>query len=192
MYLITFVNWGLGQFPRTIRPTQFPLPFWVGQFPQTIPPNILCIHTYTCMHTYTYIHTHIHIHTYIHTYIYIHIHTYVYMHTYTSIHIHTYTSIHIHSFRPFLKRPLKFSTTQRRSRLQHRYCIGVSRRSAQATGGKGLAQGPYMAAKAGVEPTTLRLKAIDSTKVPPCPMSHIHLYVCMRVYYVCTYVYIYV
>src|SRR6218665_3610237 len=60
-------------------------------------------------------------------------------------------------------------TTQRRSPLQHRYCIGVSRRSEQATAGKGLAQGPYMAARAGVEPTTLRLKAIDSTKAPPRP-----------------------
>src|SRR6218665_2197943 len=75
----------------------------------------------------------------------------------------------IHSFRPFLYRPFKSSTTQRRSRLQHGYCIGVSRRSAQATVGKGLAQGPYMPARAGVEPTTLRLKAIDSTKAPPCP-----------------------
>ena len=26
-----------------------------------------------------------------------------------------------------------------------------------------------MAARAGVEPTTLRLKAIDATNVPPCP-----------------------
>ena len=34
------------------------------------------------------------------------------------------------------------------------------RRSAQATAGKGLAQGPYAAARAGVEPTTFRLKAI--------------------------------
>src|SRR6218665_3155113 len=42
-------------------------------------------------------------------------------------------------------------------------------RSAQATAGKGLAQGSYMAARAGVEPTTLRLKAIDSSKAPPCP-----------------------
>src|SRR6218665_2389113 len=40
----------------------------------------------------------------------------------------------------------------------------------QATAGKGLAQGPYTAARAGVEPTTLRLKAIDSTKAPPCPI----------------------
>src|SRR6218665_2581154 len=61
------------------------------------------------------------------------------------------------------------TTTQRRSRLQHGYCIGVSRRCAQATVSKGLAQGLYMAARAGVEPTTLRLKAIDSTKAPPCP-----------------------
>src|SRR6218665_1988086 len=36
----------------------------------------------------------------------------------------------IHSFRPFLLRLFKSSTTQRRSRLQHGYCIGVSRRSA--------------------------------------------------------------
>src|SRR6218665_1528027 len=62
-------------------------------------------------------------------------------------------------------------TTLRSSRLQHGYFIGVSRRSAQATVhvGKGLAQGPYMAARAGFEPTTLRLKAIDSTKAPSCP-----------------------
>src|SRR6218665_1744928 len=52
-----------------------------------------------------------------------------------------------------------------------RILYGSSRRSAQATACKGLAQGPYMymAARAGVEPTTLRLKAIDSTKAPPCP-----------------------
>src|SRR6218665_4076537 len=43
----------------------------------------------------------------------------------------------------------------------------------QATAGKGLAQGPYMAARAGVEPTTLRLKAIDSPKAPPCPTCRV-------------------
>src|SRR6218665_2416238 len=35
--------------------------------------------------------------------------------------------------------------------------------------GKGLAQGPYMAARAGVEPTTLRLRVIASTNAPPSP-----------------------
>src|SRR6218665_710467 len=68
-----------------------------------------------------------------------------------------------------LWRPFKSSTTQRRSQLQHGYCIGVSRRSAQATAGKGFAQGSYMAARAGVEPTTLLLRVIASTNVPPCP-----------------------
>src|SRR6218665_3858315 len=65
--------------------------------------------------------------------------------------------------------PFKSSTTQRRSRLQRGYCIGVLRRSAQATAGKGLAQGPNVVARVGVEPTTLRLKVIVSTKAPPCP-----------------------
>src|SRR6218665_2422723 len=55
--------------------------------------------------------------------------------------------------------------------LQPGYCIGVSRRSAQATPGKGLAQGSYVTARAGVEPTTLRLKVIDSTKAPSRPTS---------------------
>src|SRR6218665_3989731 len=58
---------------------------------------------------------------------------------------------------------------QRRSRLQHGYCIGVSRRSAQATAGKGLAQGAYVTARAGVEPTTLRLRVIASTNAPSRP-----------------------
>src|SRR6218665_298804 len=76
-----------------------------------------------------------------------------------------------HSFWPFLQRPFQSSTTQRRSRLHHGYCIGVSRRSEEATVGKGLAQGPYMAARAGIEPTTLRLKGIVSTKAPPRPTT---------------------
>src|SRR6218665_1444769 len=65
-------------------------------------------------------------------------------------------------------------STHRSSRWQSKnsqqgYCIGVSRRCAQATAGKRLAKGPYVAARAGVEPTTLRLKVIVSTKAPPCP-----------------------
>ena len=37
---------------------------------------------------------------------------------------------------------------------------------------KGLAQGPYVAARAGVEPTTLRLKVINLTNAPPRPTSY--------------------
>ena len=36
---------------------------------------------------------------------------------------------------------------------------------------EGLAHGPYVAARAGVEPTTLRTKGVDSTKAPPRPTS---------------------
>src|SRR6218665_2369035 len=80
-------------------------------------------------------------------------------------------NFNVHSFihsGHFYRAPFKPSTTQRHSRLQHGYCIGVSRRNTQATAGKGLAQGPYVAARAGVEPTTFRLKVIVSTKAPPC------------------------
>jgi len=39
----------------------------------------------------------------------------------------------------------------------------------QATVSEGLTQGPYVVARVGVEPMTLRTKDIDSTNVPPHP-----------------------
>ena len=39
----------------------------------------------------------------------------------------------------------------------------------QATVSEGLAQGPYVAARAGVEPMTLRTKGVDSTNAPHTP-----------------------
>ena len=39
----------------------------------------------------------------------------------------------------------------------------------QATASEGLAQGPYVAASAGFEPTTLRTKGDESTNQPPRP-----------------------
>src|SRR6218665_2351279 len=39
--------------------------------------------------------------------------------------------------------------------------------------GKGLAQGPYVTARPGVEPTTLRLKVTDSSKAPSRPTFHL-------------------
>ena len=93
-----------------------------------------------------------------------------------SYHIISYHIISYHSFihsGHFYSAPSSLqvlqATTQRRSRIQHGYCIGVSRRSAQANAGKLLAKGPYVAARAGVELTTLRLKFIVSTKAPPRP-----------------------
>src|SRR6218665_3326271 len=54
--------------------------------------------------------------------------------------------------------------------------------SAQATAGKGLAQGPYVTARAGVEPTTLRLKVIDSTKAPSRPTLCLYLFMPLTIF----------
>ena len=45
----------------------------------------------------------------------------------------------------------------------------------QATVSGGLAQGPYVVARAGVEPMTLRTKGVDSTnEPPPHPTNAVH------------------
>ena len=41
----------------------------------------------------------------------------------------------------------------------------------QATVSEGFAQGSYVAARAGIEPMTLRTKGVDSTNAPPCPIT---------------------
>ena len=41
----------------------------------------------------------------------------------------------------------------------------------QAAVREGLAQGPYMAARAGFDPATLRTKGVDSTNAPPSPTT---------------------
>src|SRR6218665_3188717 len=64
--------------------------------------------------------------------------------------------------------PLLLEALQTTARMLYR----VSRRSARVTAGKILAQGPYVAARAGVEPTTLRLKVIVLTKEPPRPTNY--------------------
>ena len=46
----------------------------------------------------------------------------------------------------------------------------------QATVSERLAQSPYVAARAGFEPMTLRTKGVDSTKAPPRPITHNDLY----------------
>src|SRR6218665_3629611 len=66
---------------------------------------------------------------------------------------------------------------QKRSRPQQlTLCRSLHAEALQAIAGKGLAQGPYMAARAGFEPTTLRSNGVASTNAPPCPTTMI---VCM-------------
>ena len=54
---------------------------------------------------------------------------------------------------------------------QHGYCVGIARQAPQATVTEGLAQGPCVAARSGIEPTTLRTKSVDSTKAPHTPQT---------------------
>ena len=43
----------------------------------------------------------------------------------------------------------------------------------QATANEGLAQGPYVAAKTGLKPTTFQTKGVQSTNEPPCPLPYL-------------------
>src|SRR6218665_790430 len=64
-----------------------------------------------------------------------------------------------------------YYTTQRRSRHSTDTVPEFHAEAPQATVSEVLAQGPYMAARAGVEPMTLGTKGVDSTKAPP-RLSH--------------------
>src|SRR6218665_716453 len=58
---------------------------------------------------------------------------------------------------------------QRSRPQQLTLCRSLNSEALQATVSKRLAQGPYVAARAGFEPTTVRSKGIDSTNAPPRP-----------------------
>src|SRR6218665_1017396 len=77
-----------------------------------------------------------------------------------------YLFIHSRYFYSAYSRPLYYSEALP---TQHGYCVGVSRRSALATASEGLAQGIYVAARAGFGPATLRTKGVESTNEPPRP-----------------------
>src|SRR6218665_672061 len=72
--------------------------------------------------------------------------------------------------RPFLysSSPL-LPGTQRHSRHSTNTVPEFHAEAPQATLSEGLAQGPYVAARVGVEPMTLRTKGIDSTNAPHTP-----------------------
>ena len=61
------------------------------------------------------------------------------------------------------------SSTQKRSQHSTDTVPKFHAEAPQATVSEGLDQGSYVAERAGVEPTTLRLKATDSTNVSPRP-----------------------
>ena len=59
--------------------------------------------------------------------------------------------------------------------IQHGYCDEFHAEAPQATASEGLAKGPYVAARAGFEPTTLRSKGVDSTNAPLRPTIRTYL-----------------
>ena len=63
---------------------------------------------------------------------------------------------------------------------QHGYCAGVSREAPQATASEVLAQGPYVTARAGFEPATLRTKGFKSTNEPPRPQNIIIIIIIIK------------
>ena len=85
----------------------------------------------------------------------------------------------MHLFRLFLYRLLKSTTTQRCSRHSTDTVSEFHTKETQATASEGLSQNPYMVARAGVEPATLRMKGVDSTNAPPLP-TNACAHVCAR------------
>src|SRR6218665_1852787 len=60
-------------------------------------------------------------------------------------------------------------TTRRRSRHSTDTVPEFHAEAPQATVSEGLAQGPYVAARLGVQPMTIQTKGVDSTSAPPRP-----------------------
>src|SRR6218665_2076998 len=83
--------------------------------------------------------------------------------------IHSFIHTFIHSFKLFPRRLFKSTTTERHSRHSTDTVPEFHDAAPQATVSEGLAQGPCVAARAGVEPTTLRTKGVDSTNAPHTP-----------------------
>src|SRR6218665_2853356 len=75
----------------------------------------------------------------------------------------------IYSFRLFLYCVFKSTTTHWRSRHNTDSVLEFHTEAPQATVSEGLAQGPYMAARLGVEAMTLRTKDVDSINAPTAP-----------------------
>ena len=83
---------------------------------------------------------------------------------------------HIHSFRILLEHLIKFTTAQKCSRHSTDTVPEFHAEAPQATASEGLAQGPYVVARAGFEPATLLTKGAETTNEPP----RLHSTVCLK------------
>src|SRR6218665_1241283 len=89
-----------------------------------------------------------------------------------AVHVARQVRRSIHSFRIFLYHLFKSTTTQKRSRHSVDTVPEFYAEVPQATASEGLTQDPYVAAKVGFEPATLRMKGVESTNEPPHPTDH--------------------
>src|SRR6218665_594343 len=64
------------------------------------------------------------------------------------------------------------STTQRRYRHSTDTVSEFHAKAPQTTVSEGLTQHPYLAARAGLVPPTIRMKDVESTNEPPLPIVH--------------------
>jgi len=85
----------------------------------------------------------------------------------------------LHSFRLFLLHLFKSTTTQRCSRHSTDTVCEFHAEVPEATVSEGLAQGPYVEVRAGVEPMTLRTKGVESTNESqrPCIVLYSSIYI---------------
>ena len=86
----------------------------------------------------------------------------------------------INLFRLFLIRLFKSTTTQRRSLHSTDTVPKLHAEALLPAASKGLVQGPYMAARAGFEPKTLRTKDDESANKPPCTPHNAYIFACHR------------
>ena len=100
-----------------------------------------------------------------------------------SLQVHSSTHSFIHSFiLNIYIAPLQenyseaLTTAQRRSRLSTDTVPEFRAEAPQATVSEGLSQGPYVVARGGVEPITLRTKGVDSTKAPHTPQQVLSIF----------------
>ena len=64
------------------------------------------------------------------------------------------------------------TTTQRCSRHSTDTVLEFHAKAPQATVSEGLVHGPYVVARAGLEPATIRMKGVKSTNEPPRPTCY--------------------
>src|SRR6218665_2567736 len=98
----------------------------------------------------------------------------IYISTRLLVDIHSFIYSFIHTGYFYSASWTPYTTTQRRSRHSTDTVPEFHAEAPQATVSEELAQGPYLAARAGDEPMTPRTKGVDSTNAPSTDIVLLH------------------